>query len=1040
VGNILKASRVIPLAALLCAVSASAGVNEFTHTGVDGGYIDAIAAQPGNPSLVLVASPRGIHRSTDSGLTWTTTAPTMTGRVTHIAFDPVTPSRAYALNGQLYRSADAGQTFTPTTDVAMNFAHLAISGSRIYVGAYNGTIYRSSDGASTWTPLTVPWASPTARMHTMGADPANNGALYACVEGQGIYKSIDHGANWINPPAGINPCSTELIYTTQIEVSPADANRIIASTMDGIFLSTNGSASWTRVSATQFPEWVKFDPLVPNNVFSVEPYGRVIRSSDGGATWPPSSTGPSLKLDRVEGAAFAGAAGHWYIASPNGPMYSTDNGHTFTLRTTGIHAAQVYGITSSDDGTIYATQLHGQAGIHRRSGATWVPLDNTELQSRLLNHFNILEIATSPENSSLLYAADQLGGLFRSVNGGVDWIDPPPSLSTQISGVVVDPTNPLRAYANNLTGGMMRTIDGGLTYTACGLSNALFIRNVVVDRSSPDTLYGIAGYGPVTHIMKSTDSCGSWTDISSQLPYYFNHLAVDPADHRKVWLAHYGGVERSYDGGATWETVQFNFEQDDYVLGFRVLFDPLLPSTVWVLNANFAGFARSVDDGATWQRVAFSLPGNPSDLRHGVLDPLWPDTLVAGATGYGVVEYQVAPDLEVTLDAPSDGIPTGTTAALTVNLRNLGPLDASAADVTLMLPAYLTVPSPPAGCALNASTVRCRATALRVGQTRAIALTLMAVAAPGSGSIAVSVAGHEADPVSTNNSASAAVSSVRRAELVAAGTLSATIGRTTSTNLDFTLINQGPDDAQNARVSFSIPAGLQATAGSSPAGPCTVTAALVTCSLGTLSAKASTTAQVRVQGMTHGTHNVSAQLVSDSAGAGQRHTAITVVVVQALADFAVEVAAASGTHNLGTAFPFTVTVRNLGPDAGPPRVDMILTGASVVSAVPASGTCAISGVTLSCQLAELANGTATTVTLTVNPTAAGATTAEAVVSFAGSEAVTSNNRATQTATVVAPASPGGGGSSSGGGGGGGRFDWLGALLLGGLLTRRAARS
>jgi hypothetical protein len=1029
------------VAALLCAATATAnaGVNEFTLTGNEGGYTWAIAAQPGNPNVVLAGTSRGIHRSTNGGVTWTLATPEMIGLPTHIAFDADTPTRAYVLNRQVYVSEDAGQSFAATTAITLDLNYLAVNGARVYAGMLNGTIYRSDDGALTWTQLTVPWNAPNARMHTMALDPSDDRVLYACVEGAGTYKTTDRGATWSNPPAGLSPCTTIYNWSHGIVVSPADSDRIIASTSDGMFLSTNGGASWNVVTTYPFAPWVIFDPHDPDglNVLGFDYPGRVVRSTDGGATWPTGLRGPTLRVREVHAASY-GAAGQLYIATPEGPMYSADSGATFTLRVNNIHATDVREVIATDDGTIYAMQFAGRAGLYRRSAGPWVPLDNVELQSHLLNPFEPMDIATSPEDSSLLYVTFGSEGLFRSNNGGADWVGPPPSLQMQVFDVAVDPTNPLKAYASKAAGGMMRTINGGLTFTQCGLANSISMREVVVNRASPDILYGIGGYSPDIRVYKSTDSCASWTATASPLTYYYNQIAIDPVDPQKIYAAHYGGVVRSRDGGATWEPIHFNFNYGDFVFGFRVLIDPVLPTTLWVMNADYSGFARSVDDGATWQKVLYPWTGNAVYLRNGVLDPLHPDTLVAGASGHGMVEYQVAPDLQVTLEAPTTPIPTGLSAVLTLNLRNNGPLDSSAADVTVTLPAFLAVSAPPAGCTSTAGSVSCRVAPVRLNQSVAIPLTLVAMTAPGSGNLAVSVTGHEADPVSSNNSASAAVQSSRRADLVVTGPAGPTIGRTTSAPLDFTLANQGPDIAENARVTFTIPAGLQATAASSPAGACTVTAALVSCALGTLNVNASTTAQLRVEGMTAGTHEVSTQLASDALDTDQDQSARTAVVVQPQADLSVALAATSGTLTTGTAFQYTATIRNLGPDAATARADFTVTGAAITTATSTSGTCTVSGGNAQCQLAELANAGTATVTLTVNAATAGSSSAEATVIFTGADPGTPNNRATLATTVTAPPAGGSSSGGGGGGGGGGSLDWLALALLAGALARRGA--
>lgn len=1027
------------LVALLYMVPATAGVNEFTITGNDGGYIWAIAAQPGNPNVVLAGTARGIYRSTNGGANWTLSTPDMIGLPEFIAFDPVTPSRVYVLNRQVYVSEDAGQSFAQTTVVSTNYDYLAVGVGRIYVGSLNGTLSSSTDGGLTFTPVTVPWGAPNARMHAIGADPSNGEVLYACIEGVGTYKTIDHGLSWIPPPTAppASPCSTIYNWSHHISVSPANPNRVIILTTDGIFLSTNGGTSWSRVTTTPFLEFVTFDPHAPNNVFSVDISGRVTRSSDGGATWPFSPTDLNLMVDRVQGASYGGVAGQLYIATPNGPMYSADNGNTVALRVSGIHTSDVVEVIAADDGTIYAAQSHGVAGLFRRTASGWVPLDNVELQNLMLNPLSFSDIATSAENPSLLYSVSMSDGVFRSNNGGLDWVGPPPSLTMQVYDIAVDPTNPLRAYASKAAGGMMRTVNGGLTFTSCGLSNSVAMRNVVVSRGAPNTLYGFGGYYPNVQIYKSSDYCSSWVPVGTWVQYGFNHMDINPADPQDLWVSHYAGVQRSRNGGATWETVQFNFEHDDIVLAFRVLFDPVYPATVWVLNSNYSGFARSVDDGATWQKVLFPWSGNAGYLQSGVLDPLRSDTLVAGVTSYGLVEYQVAPDLAVTLDAPAAPIPTGTSAVATIALRNNGPLDSSAADITLTLPAFLSAPVLPAGCTNSAGAVRCLVTPLRLNQTTNIAISLVASATPGSGNVTVSIAGHERDPVSSNNSSAVAVSTVRRSDLsVTGGPASLTIVRTSSTNLDYTLTNQGPDIAENVRLAITLSAGLVPIAASLPVGDCSLTPILVICTLGTLNVNATTTVQLRVQGMTSGTHAVMAQLISDSLDTDQDHVVNAQLGVWPNADFSMEITAPAGTQTSGTPFQYTATIHNAGPDTTGPRAEFTIAGASITTAAASQGLCVVAAGNVSCNPGDMASGASATVTLTVSPGGAGTATAEATVSFGGDPSPANDRATLSTAIVAAPPSSGGGGSSSGGGGGGGSLDWLALALLGGALARR----
>ena len=147
--------------------------------------------------------------------------------------------------------------------------------------------------------------------------------------------------------------------------------------------------------------------------------------------------------------------------------------------------------------------------------------------------------------------------------------------------------------------------------------------------------------------------------------------------------------------------------------------------------------------------------------------------------------------------------------------------------------------------------------------------------------------------------------------------------------------------------------------------------------------------------------------------------ASTAVVVQPFADLAVELTVTSGALTSGTPFQYIATVRNTGSRRrGTARADLTIAGAGISTATAAaSGLCVVSAGSVQCQLGDVANAGSTTVTLTVNAATAGPASADASVTFTGTDPTAPNNRATLAATVTAPAPPPG--SSSGGGGGGG---------------------
>ena len=81
-----------------------------------------------------------------------------------------------------------------------------------------------------------------------GLGRPSNAVFYAASEWGGIYKSTDAGRKWARLDAHIPTA------TWDVEVSPADANRVVATSFydgrvtasAGINVSTNAGAAWTR--------------------------------------------------------------------------------------------------------------------------------------------------------------------------------------------------------------------------------------------------------------------------------------------------------------------------------------------------------------------------------------------------------------------------------------------------------------------------------------------------------------------------------------------------------------------------------------------------------------------------------------------------------------------------------------------------------------------------------------------------------------------------------------------------------------------------
>lgn len=139
------------------------------------------------------------------------------------------------------------------------------------------------------------------RVNGLAIDPGNGSIFYAASEWGGIYKSSDTGRTWARLNAHLPT------VTWDIEVSPADSNRVIATSfydgrvnsVAGINISTNGGMTWNRPASAVPPVGfcrfaarrdelsaygISFDPANPRNVFVGTSCGLAL-SNDSGSTW-----------------------------------------------------------------------------------------------------------------------------------------------------------------------------------------------------------------------------------------------------------------------------------------------------------------------------------------------------------------------------------------------------------------------------------------------------------------------------------------------------------------------------------------------------------------------------------------------------------------------------------------------------------------------------------------------------------------------------------------------------------------------------------
>src|SRR6267154_3298516 len=275
----------------------------WQHIGLeDTRHIARILIDPRNPDVVLVAAlghsfgpneDRGVFRSIDGGKSWKKTLykDNLTGAV-DLCFEPGNPSTAYATLWQgirkpgqkgtsygpgsgLYKSTDAGATWTPITGHGLPPGEWGRSGVAVAAGMRgrrvyliveakekSGGLYRADDAGATWRRATEdPRIKGYWYMSEISADPQNPDVLY--VPTQSLYRSSDGGGSFTAIKGAPGGDDYHAVW-----IDPGNSERIILGVDQGAVVSVNGGQTWSSwynqptgefyrlATDHRFPYWV----------------------------------------------------------------------------------------------------------------------------------------------------------------------------------------------------------------------------------------------------------------------------------------------------------------------------------------------------------------------------------------------------------------------------------------------------------------------------------------------------------------------------------------------------------------------------------------------------------------------------------------------------------------------------------------------------------------------------------------------------------------------------------------------------------------
>jgi uncharacterized protein (TIGR03437 family) len=243
----------------ISSLPAPSGPNSAASPTVSSISVDAIS-----PSSLLVATNTGMYYSSDAGGSWalhdTGLPVSASGYVSvsqvfinpnnHLIAYAVTNPQYYLLPNQLFKSADAGNTWTPlnpsfpgepvvqSPPFSNVVAALAPNGNDLYVINANGTLLKTVDGGTTWQKLAAQLYQSTALV----IDPSNTANVYL-LDAAGVQKSSDGGTTFASVVPPPTPGTTTGVQAKSIALDSSGTLYMSAPFQNQIFVSADGGAT-----------------------------------------------------------------------------------------------------------------------------------------------------------------------------------------------------------------------------------------------------------------------------------------------------------------------------------------------------------------------------------------------------------------------------------------------------------------------------------------------------------------------------------------------------------------------------------------------------------------------------------------------------------------------------------------------------------------------------------------------------------------------------------------------------------------------------
>ncbi|MCB0413316.1 MAG: hypothetical protein KDD50_03225 [Bdellovibrionales bacterium] len=404
-------------------------------------------------------------------------------------------------------------------------------------------LYKSTDYGATWSiSNNVPVNQAT---FSLKFNPANEQIIYSPAHyGRGLITSTDGGSQWSLSQAGL-PSTGTTKHLYDFTINPTSSTTLIAATEDGLYRSTNGGTSFSKLTVSWGTAFRAATYRSDGRLYAGASDGTLKYSDDNGDNWSDIFAGGSVPVVQLKFTTHALYIGYGngqllYLAMPSHSGGGTINDASTDIATGLTYALTVISGASQATDTIYMGTSYKSGVATTRWGLfkkQFQEASFTQLGGSIAGK-SIFSLDVDPNNSNNLVAGTAGDGVYYSRDAGSSWTQANNSVyANSTLAFAINPSNESHMLMSSSIGSGLGTnyvtTNGGSTWTSFNSINANDGESTFdIDPSDSNTI--LAGTFSNGAYKSTSGVSGSWSQVINK-SVYIDRFIRDKQDSTHIY-------------------------------------------------------------------------------------------------------------------------------------------------------------------------------------------------------------------------------------------------------------------------------------------------------------------------------------------------------------------------------------------------------------------------------------------------------------------------------------------------------------------------